>query len=303
MTKQTSTSDNLENGNCFVIMPISDPDGYSTGHFQKVYEDIFKIAIEKAGFKPMRADDVRQTNFIHLDILQKLIDSPMALCDLSSRNPNVLFELGLRQAFDKPTVLVQEVDTPKIFDITPLRVTDYRRELKYREVLEDQISIAEAIIATKEATDKSDGMNSLIKLLSLTSPASLKDVTDKDSTKMFQILMNEISGIRTEMQNSLIKERIKRPVVFHYPEIANDINRLNHLIKSNSPEDVVISNYNSLRNSLENIIAMTDNIKDRQNYLNLRNDIENLMMEYRNIDNREKNDNIYEMIRKTSVKN
>ena len=41
----------------------------------------------------------------------------------------------LRQAFDKPTVLVQEVGTEKIFDIAPLRYTEYRRELKYREVL------------------------------------------------------------------------------------------------------------------------------------------------------------------------
>lgn len=30
---------------CFVIMPISDPDGYATGHFQHVYNDIFAPAI------------------------------------------------------------------------------------------------------------------------------------------------------------------------------------------------------------------------------------------------------------------
>ena len=66
------------------------------------------MASDTAGFKSVRADEVRQTNLIHLDVLQKLIESPMAICDLSSRNPNVLFELGLRQAFDKPVVLVQE---------------------------------------------------------------------------------------------------------------------------------------------------------------------------------------------------
>lgn len=141
---------------CFIIMPVTDPEGYDKGHFKKVYEDIFKIACEKAGFNPIRSDEVKQTNLIHLDILQKLIDSPMAICDLSNRNPNVLFELGLRQAFDKPTVLVQEVGTPKIFDISPLRYSEYRKELKYREVLEDQRFIADALIATKDATDKGE---------------------------------------------------------------------------------------------------------------------------------------------------
>ena len=127
----------IKNGDCFIIMPIADCEGYEKGHFSRVYEDIFKSACLGANFNPVRADEVKQTNLIHLDILQKLIDPPMAICDLSSRNPNVLFELGLRQAFYKPTVLVQEVGTPKIFDIAPLRYTEYRKKLKYREVFED----------------------------------------------------------------------------------------------------------------------------------------------------------------------
>ena len=90
---------------CFVLMPISDPEGYGPGHFRHVYEDIFAPACEKAGFKAVRADDVSETNLIHLDILQKLIESPMAICDLSGRNANALFELGLRESFDKPVVL------------------------------------------------------------------------------------------------------------------------------------------------------------------------------------------------------
>lgn len=172
------TSKNTETSkpNCFVIMPISDPEGYEKGHFKKVYEDIFKVAINNAGYCPVRADDVLQTNFIHLDILQKLIHSPMAICDLSSRNPNVLFELGLRQAFDMPTVLLQEFGTQKIFDIAPMRITDYKKELNYREVLSDQKTIESVIRATKEATDKGDGINSLINLLSLSNPAKLKEV-------------------------------------------------------------------------------------------------------------------------------
>jgi hypothetical protein len=136
---------------CFIIMPISDPNGYTPGHFQRVYEDLFVPACEHAGYHAMRADQVRQTNLIHLDVLQKIVDSPMAICDLSNRNPNVMFELGLRQAFDKPVVLVQEEGTEPIFDITPLRYTQYRKEMLYRHVIEDQQTITRAIIATKEA--------------------------------------------------------------------------------------------------------------------------------------------------------
>jgi hypothetical protein len=184
-------------------MPIADPDGYDKGHFSKVYEDIFKPACEKSNFKPIRADEVKQTNLIHLDILQKLIDSPMAICDLSSRNPNVLFELGLRQAFDKPTVLVQENGTPKIFDIAPLRYTEYRKELRYRDVLEDQESIAKAISATKESTSKGDGVNSIVSILSLAKPATLKEVAEGDSSGLLQLVRAEMSEMRSDFRRAM----------------------------------------------------------------------------------------------------
>lgn len=135
----------IENNDCFIIMPIADHPDYKNGHFKRVYEDILAPACRSAGYNPVRADDVTQANLIHLDILQKLLESPMAICDLSTRNPNVLFELGLRQAFDKPTVLVQEVGTPKIFDINMFRYTEYRNGLDYRDVLSDQLSIQKVL--------------------------------------------------------------------------------------------------------------------------------------------------------------
>jgi len=78
----------------------------------------------------------------------------MAICDLSAGNPNVLFELALRQAFDKPVALVQEVGTPQIFDISPLRYTEYRKERVYHEVLEDQKAVATAVKETFESHSK-----------------------------------------------------------------------------------------------------------------------------------------------------
>lgn len=237
------------NNDCFIIMPIADPDGYDKGHFRKVYEDIFKPACRKAGFNPVRADEVKQTNLIHLDILQKLIDSPMAICDLSNRNPNVLFELGLRQAFDKPTVLVQEIGTPKIFDISPLRYTEYRKELKYREVLEDQEFIAETLTATKSATDNGEGVNSIIGLLSLSSPASLKDVTDNDAAKMLQIVMAEMNDLRTDFRQTLkridekelINQERQLRNEMDYDRLRKNILVLQSSIESGAPiEDIKI---------------------------------------------------------------
>lgn len=61
MTKQADKKHEPSNTTpeCFVVMPITDPEGYDKGHFTKVYEDIFKPACDAAGFKPVRADEVK----------------------------------------------------------------------------------------------------------------------------------------------------------------------------------------------------------------------------------------------------
>lgn len=192
-----------ENNDCFIIMPIADHADYKQGHFKRVYEDIFKPACISAGYRPVRADDTKQANLIQLDILQKLLESPMAICDLSTRNPNVLFELGLRQAFDKPTILVQEEGTPRIFDINLFRYVEYRNGLDYRDVLVDQKSIEDALVETKQAVADGKSVNSIIKLLSITNPASLQDASNFGDKEYFQILMSEIRGVKDYVKESI----------------------------------------------------------------------------------------------------
>ena len=192
-----------ENKDCFVIMPISDPEGYELGHFKKVYDDIISPACRKAGYKAVRADDVVETNVIHMDVLRRLLESPMAICDLSSRNPNVLFELGIRQAFDKPVVLIQEVGTPRIFDVIPIRCLDYRKEFEYRQVNEDQEMIRNTIAATQNAVEQGGNINSLVQLLSL-SPAKMKDLGQEGANPLLQVVMAEIEALRRDLNTKLL---------------------------------------------------------------------------------------------------
>ena len=70
MIKKEEIIENKQQLDCFIIMPIADPEGYEKGHFKKVYEDIISVSCVNAGFNPVRADEVKQTNLIHLDILK-----------------------------------------------------------------------------------------------------------------------------------------------------------------------------------------------------------------------------------------
>lgn len=223
-----------ENKDCFIIMPISDADGYEKGHFNHVYEDIIKPAVELTEFVPRRADEVKETNFIHLDILKKLIDAPIAICDLSTRNPNVLFELGIRQAFDKPVVLIQEKGTPKIFDIGPLRYLEYSKDMKYHDVLKTQQELKVALEATKAAEGEHGNINSIVRLMALSSPAAIPKLEGNNKGALaIDVMQTQLNDMRKMMEISMMEGRRTNNrrgsvSVIEYERIANKLDKLSN---------------------------------------------------------------------------
>lgn len=221
-----------ENNDCFVIMPIAECEGYEPNHFAHVYNDIIKPAVAKTDYIATRADEVKETNLIHLDILKKLIDAPIAICDLSTRNPNVLFELGIRQAFDKPVVLIQEKGTPKIFDIAPLRYLEYSKDMRYHEVIATQNKLCEAINATKGAETEAGNINSIVKLMALSSPALMPNLDNNNKELLsLDVVRSQISDLRMMMEMMMHENR--RPsakpvsmVTVEYERISNKLEKL-----------------------------------------------------------------------------
>jgi len=189
--------------NCFVIMPISTQPGYDSEHFTQVYEDIIKPAIDLAGMVPVRADETANTNLIQLDILRKVIESDIAICDMSAKNPNVFYELGVRQAFDKPTVLMIDDETNAPFDVSSLRYVDYKRGMKYRDVNSAVTRLAETLRDTYAKKDDQAEINSLIRLMELTSPAQLTqvDLSDEDrNEKIHELQISELTNMMQQLQ-------------------------------------------------------------------------------------------------------
>jgi hypothetical protein len=179
---------------CFVIMPISDQDGYHTGHFKRVYHHIIKPACEKAGFIAIRADEENKTNYIVIDIIRKIIEADIVICDLSAKNPNVMYELGLRQAFNKKSVLIKDNKTNRVFDIQGLRTIDYDEALRVDEVANTITAISVALIETMESAP--EDINSLIQLLSI-KPATIAN--NIEISKESGLILEAINDLSTRI--------------------------------------------------------------------------------------------------------
>lgn len=104
---------------CFVVMPFA---GSIGGYYQQIYEP----AIKKAGLTPVRADaDIFGTGKIIDQIWAGINSAKVLVAELTTRNPNVFYELGLAHALDKPVVLVSSNEKDVPFDLQHIRVIYY----------------------------------------------------------------------------------------------------------------------------------------------------------------------------------
>lgn len=107
------------NDTCFVMQPFAAPLG-------DYYEKIYRPAIEKAGLRPVRADaDIFATGKIMDQVWQGINTAKVLVAELTTRNPNVFYELGLAHAMKKPVVLVSAKEEDVPFDLQHIRVIYY----------------------------------------------------------------------------------------------------------------------------------------------------------------------------------
>ena len=96
---------------CFIIMPITTPThlveqyNYDEDHFIHVLDHLFIPAVKEVGFTPI-SPKATGSNIIQADIIKQLSECELVLCDMSTFNPNVFYEFGIRTALDKPVALV-----------------------------------------------------------------------------------------------------------------------------------------------------------------------------------------------------
>lgn len=145
--------DAVESMKCGIVMPISELDGCDEGHWQEVLA-IIKDSILTAGFEGELVSLAADVGVIHRRIVQNLYENPVVVCDVSGKNPNVMFELGMRLAFDKPTVIIKDDVTNYSFDTASIEHLEYPRTLRFSQIIDFKKQLAEKIKATYERSKK-----------------------------------------------------------------------------------------------------------------------------------------------------
>ncbi|MCA1602284.1 MAG: hypothetical protein LC776_11785 [Acidobacteria bacterium] len=192
-------------------MPISTPtevvpqynnDG---DHFLHVLEHLFKPAIEEAGFRPL-TPVASGADLIHAEIVRQLETSDLVLCDMSTLNPNVFFELGIRTAVDKPVSLVHDDLTPRIpFDAGILHAQTYDGSLTPWSLPGERAKLTAHV---RNCAAGSDGRNSLWRYFGLTSRASFARTDESGIDERVDFLVEQVGALSRAFESGSSRDSV-----------------------------------------------------------------------------------------------
>jgi len=107
---------------------------------QVVYEDYVKPTIEEnCALRCIRGDDMFGSGVIIDDVLQAIAKAEIIIADLTGRNANVFYEIGIAHATDKPVLLMTQSRDDVPFDLRHRRVLVYDYSPRGCKYLEQQL--------------------------------------------------------------------------------------------------------------------------------------------------------------------
>lgn len=117
---------------CFVDMPFgkkADPKTGTEINFDQIYTEAIKPSAEEAGLECIRGDEERTGGIIHTAMFARLLLCEFVIADLTTANPNVFYELGVRHAA-KPytTIPIFATISGLPFDVNLVRAIPYNLE-------------------------------------------------------------------------------------------------------------------------------------------------------------------------------
>ncbi|OAI13422.1 hypothetical protein A1359_12355 [Methylomonas lenta] len=125
---------------CFVVMGFGIKTDYHTSReldLDKSYKYIIKTAVEDAGLKCIRADEIPHAGTIDVPMFEQLLKADVVLADLSTSNCNAIYELGVRHALrPRTTIIIAEEQFANPFDVNHILIRRYRHDGKVLDIEE-----------------------------------------------------------------------------------------------------------------------------------------------------------------------
>ncbi|MBA7608930.1 hypothetical protein ES703_16115 [subsurface metagenome] len=126
---------------CFVLMPFK-------ASFDRLFKEKIRPSVEACGFKCIRADDLFSPTPILEDIWIHINKSKVVIADVTGRNPNVFYEMGIAHTVGRPVIIITQDKADIPFDVAQFRYFLYSDDAAGWDMLFNNITLSLKSILT-----------------------------------------------------------------------------------------------------------------------------------------------------------
>lgn len=249
-----------KNVHCWIIMPIWEIDWCSQSHWKEVL-NIIKDVVSELSYIPNLVSDSNDSWIIQKRIIQNVYNNEIVVCDVSWKNPNVMFELWMRLAFDKPTVIIKDDKTNYSFDTSVIEHIVYPRDLRYNSIIDFKSKLKDKIKSTYEKSIWDSDYSTFLKHFW---EYKIVELNQKEVSSN-EYILDELRSLSLQV-SSLSKSNREKKISYKYnKELKNKILREyidKYKVINNFKSDWDIFWNNEIEEELYSFLANKDIIRD-----------------------------------------
>ncbi|QEM14312.1 DUF4071 domain-containing protein [Mucilaginibacter rubeus] len=179
----------------------------------KSYRYMIKPAVEAAGLKCIRADEIVHSGLIDVPMYEQLLKADVVIADLSTSNKNAFYELGVRHALRPFTTIIIAEDGIKAFpfDINHITIRKYHHlgeDIGFEEVMRFREQLTDAIVKIMQVTPRAMDSPVYTYLTGLTPPeiaAAVQSIVQESVDKSSEEQNRGSNKINTELADTALK--------------------------------------------------------------------------------------------------
>lgn len=208
----------------FVIMQVGAKDSPERKRADEIYNFIIAPAVKVAGLEPYRADLDPSPGAITLKMLSELLDARIVIADLTGRNPNVFYELGITHSFGRPLISIADSSKSLPFDAKDERV------IELGEYSTSGLTYVQGELAKASLQESLE----IVLAEDYLPPSPLREVAANRSVDQLAP-ENPVAAEMAQMRETLedIRRRVSRRMTAIPPSIINDIDTLRRVVRRN----------------------------------------------------------------------
>lgn len=202
---------------CFIIMPFSED-------LREVYNAVIKPSVEEVGLKCIRVDETEGSANIVRKIIEYISNARIIIADLTHKNPNVFYELGIAHALNNNTIVIaQDIARDVPFDVKSYKVIEYRDTMGGATRLKTELIQAMRSI-DKWSTSPSNPVQDFL-------PVTIKEKVPKIEHEELKSKLNSATQSLKETQKALSDLELERIELVDLRKQSMELDTLRTLVQ------------------------------------------------------------------------